>query len=380
MKLFPIYHLKILLLNSLGIFGGGEYFVHQLARFLSAKGKEVWVGCRKNTPIYTKCKDSDVKVTVFDFPEKGTGKLSHNIKSIKSFVVEKGINIVHSNTNYDRTAGAAAAELAGAKHAASVHSLESISHNLTHWARNKFFVDVFIADGKIVRDFLIKENKIDGNKIRVINLGIEPDSMALNDKLRINVRKEFGIAEGEILIGNLGRLVEFKGQSKLISAFKVVSEDFSSARLMIVGDGELRAELENQASSLGLSDKVHFAGFRDDLQAVYSAFDLYVHTSNEGGGELFPYAVLYAMTRGLPVVSTGVGEIPNIVKDELNGYITGHNVHEVGAKIKALLNDSSLIKRLGEESRKRLCENFTLEKMGNEILKLYAETLSIRDI
>lgn len=372
--------MKILLLNSLGIFGGGEYFVHQVARFLSEKGHEVWAGCRFKSPLYFKCSDSGIKTALFDFPEKGTGKLGKNIKAIKQFITENRIQIVHSNTYYDRTAGAAAAELAGVKHLTSVHSLESISHNFTHLVRNKFLTDVFIADGAIVKDFLSRENKIDAKKIRVINLGIEPDTMVRNDEMRYGVRKEFSIADDEILIGNLGRLVEFKGHKKLINVFKTVNEMYPKTKLMIAGDGELRGELENQVLSNGLSGKVVFAGFRDDLQAVYSSFDIYAHTSNEKGGELFPFAILYAMAGGLPVVSTGVGEIPGIVKDGFNGFVTGHDTNEIASKIISLLNDNSLTKHMGENGAKLLSEHFTLDIMGGEILKLYREALSISNV
>ena len=372
--------MNILLLNSLGIYGGGEFFVLELAVFLSVKGHNVWVGCRKDTPLYIKCRNSDIKTAEFDFPEKGTGGLRKNIKAIKDFIGENNIQIVHSNTNYDRTAGAAAAELAGAKHTASVHSLESISHNLTHWARNKFFVDLFIADGNIVKEFLVKEDKIDENKIKVINLGIDPESMERNNDLRKKVRNDFGIKENELLTGNLGRLVEFKGQDKLINAFKLVSEKFPLAKLMIIGEGELKDKLAALVQSSGLNDKVIFTGFRDDLQAVYSAFDIYVHTSNDGGGELFPFAVLYAMAAGLPVVSTGVGEIPNMIQDGVNGFITGHNEEEISLRIMTLLQDFSKTQNMGKEGKKRLKKEFTLVKMGSEILKLYEEVLSIRNI
>jgi glycosyltransferase involved in cell wall biosynthesis len=354
--------------------------VQKLAVYLSAKGHNVWTGCRKDTPLYFKCKESGIKTVLFDFPEQGTGGLRKNIKAIKNFIEENKIQIVHSNTNYDRTAGAAAAELAGAKHTASVHSLQSISHNITHWARNKFFVDLFIADGNIVKEFLVSEDKINENKIKVINLGIDPVTMERDDDLRKKVRDEFGIMGNEFLIGNLGRLVEFKGQDKLIKAFKLVSDNFSSAKLMIVGDGELKDKLENLVQSSGLNDKVVFTGFRDDLQAVYSAFDVYAHTSNDRGGELFPFAVLYAMAAGLPVVSTGVGEIPNMVKNGINGFITGHSEKEISSKIDNLLNDFSDAQNMGKEGKKLLNNEFTLEKMGSEILKLYEEVLSIRNI
>ncbi len=371
--------MKILLLNSLNIYGGGEFFVLELASYLKSKGHDVWAGCRIDSPIFQKCKISGINTAEFDFPEKGTGRLRKNIAHVKDFIRENKIDIVHSNTNYDRTAGAAAAQLAGIPHVASIHSLQSISHNLTHWARNKFMIDMFAADGNIVKDFLVKEDKINEKKIKVINLGIDPESMKHDELLRKKVRNEFGISKSEILIGNLGRLVEFKGQNKLIKAFKQVTGKFPNTKLLIAGDGERKAELKSLAQALRINEKVIFAGFRDDLQAVYSAFDIYAHTSSESGGELFPFAVLYAMAAGLPVVSTRVGEIPDMVKEGVSGFIAGQNNDEISSKIIRLLGDEAASKKMGTEGKKLLNQKFTLEKMGSEILKLYKHVLSIRN-
>ena len=372
--------MKVLLLNSLGIYGGGEFFVLQLANFLKSTENDVWVGCRKGTPLYIKCIEAGISAAAFDFPENGKGRLKKNINTIKEFISGNGIQIVHTNTNYDRTAGAFAAELAGAAHIASVHSLQSISHNITHWTRNRFFVDKFLADGKIVKDFLMKEDKINEKKISVINLGIDPALYKHDKAKRTRIRNEFGINKEEILIGNVCRLVGFKGQEELIKAFKISSDDYPNARLMIVGDGELREQLKALANESGLKDKVIFAGFRDDMQAVYSAFDIYTHTPKEGGGELFPFAVLYAMAAGLPVVATGVGEIPNMVLYSQNGFIVDYSDKEISGKINSLLKDEALRQTMGTKGTERLKNDFTLEKMGGDVLKLYEEVLSKRNI
>jgi glycosyltransferase involved in cell wall biosynthesis len=372
--------LRILLLNSLGIYGGGEFFVLELAIYLKSTGNEVWVGCREDSQLYLKCSESRVKTIAFDFPQSGKGKLKKNVSSIKEFIEANDIQIVHTNTNYDRTSGAFAAEMERAVHIASVHSLQSISHNITHWARNKFFVDRFLADGEIVKEFLIKEDRIPENKIFAINLGIDPDLYMRNDEKRTRVKNEFQIDNSNILIGNVGRLVDFKGQEILIKAFKKVGDEFPLVKLMIVGDGELKEKLQSLTGELGLERKVIFTGFRDDLQAVYSAFDIYAHTAKQGGGELFPFALLYAMAAGLPVIATGVGEIPNMIPEGKSGFIVKYNTEEISGKLKLLVNDPALRRVMGNNGFKRLNQKFTLQKMGVEVLKLYAEVLSKRNI
>ena len=372
--------MKVLLLNSLGIYGGGEFFVLQLAGFLKLKGNDVWVGCRKDTPLYMKCSEAGISTVIFDFPENGKGKLKKNVNAVKEFISDNSVQIVHTNTNYDRTAGAVAAELAGAVHIASVHSLQSISHNITHWTRNKFFVDKFLADGKIVKNFLIRGDKIDEKKIAVINLGIDPDLYKRDDAKRASMRDEFSINKDDILVGNVGRLVDFKGQEVLVKAFKITAEEFPHARLMIVGEGELKETLKKLTAESGLKDKIIFAGSRDDMQAAYSAFDIYAHTPKEGGGELFPFAVLYAMAAGLPAVATGVGEIPNMILEDENGFIENYSEKEISEKLHRLITDKTLRQTMGANGIIRLKDKFTLDKMGGDILKLYSNILSKRNI
>ncbi len=350
----------------------------ELAGYLKSNGHDIWIGCRINTPLYDKCSKAGIKTAEFDFPENGKGKLRKNINAVKEFVTGNKIQIIHTNTNYDRTIGAFAAELSGAIHIASVHSLQSISHNLTHWTRNKFFVDRFIADGESIKELLIKEDKINKDKIAVINLGIDPLSMKHDENLRRKIRNKFNLSNEDILIGNLGRLVEFKGQDLLINSTAIIAEDNPNAYLMIAGDGELRSKLEKQVHLLNLNDKVIFAGYRDDLQAVYSAFDIYAHTSTETGGELFPFAILYAMAAGLPIVSTDAGEIPHMVSD--GGFIVERNAEKIAANLNSLINDSALRQTMGSKALKRLNDEFTLDKMGIKILKLYEAILSKRNI
>jgi glycosyltransferase involved in cell wall biosynthesis len=260
------------------------------------------------------------------------------------------------------------------------HSLQSISHNITHWTRNKFFVDKFLADGEIVKNFLIRKDKIDEKKIAVINLGIEPDLYKRDEAKRAGIRNEFSLSKDDILIGNVGRLVDFKGQDVLVKAFQITAVEFPHAKLMIVGEGELRETLKTLAEESGLKDKIIFAGFRNDMQAVYSAFDIYAHTPKEGGGELFPFAVLYAMAAGLPVVAAGTGEIPNMVLNNENGFIVKYSEQETSEKLNLLIRDGALRQAMGTSGIELLIGKFTLDKMGGDILKLYRDILSKRNI
>lgn len=368
---------NILILNSSSIYGGGEYFALKLSSRLKAIGYNVLLGCRKDSLLYNRAKEENVKAIEIGFPAKGTGELKKVINDIRKIIVENSIGIVHTNTNYDRTAGAFAARGTQAAHVTSCHSLESLSHNITHYIRNRFLTKHFICDGESIRDLIVKKNGIPLSKTSVVNNGIDPDEMSRNSVLRENIRNEFNISSDEILIGNTGRMVAFKGQKYLLLGFKNMTEHVSNAKLMLVGDGELMEELKEMTIRMGISDKVIFTGFRDDLQALYSAFDIYAHTSLKGGGELFPFSILYAMAQGLPVVATSTGDIPGMTAEENLGYLTDErSPFQICRCLVELAKNSEIRKSIGNRNLERLKQQFTLNQMVEKIAGIYNNALN----
>ncbi|HRJ86498.1 MAG TPA: glycosyltransferase family 4 protein [Ignavibacteria bacterium] len=370
--------LNILLLNALDIYGGGEFFVYQLAKLLTQKGHKVWVSCRKDNIIYSKCIEEGIGVFPVDYPEhSGKSDLWKNSRILGKFIKENKIDIVHSNTNYDRTAGAFAAKFAGVKHVSNVHSFHSISHNLTHWYRNKFLIHHFMVDGVCTKDLLINEDKIDPAKITLLHLGLDPELNKKDPETGKLIRKEFGVKDEEILIGNVARMVPFKGQEYLIRAYPDVLKAFPESKLMIVGDGELSDMLHKLAEELGVSERTIFPGFRSDIKSMYSAFDIYAHTSVEGGGETFPYAMLHALAQELPMVITRVGDMPAMVEDGVNGFVLNDkDVKSISEKLMLLCGDKKLRFEMGKKSFELMLRKFTVDIMAANIEKVYSKILS----
>ncbi|MEO8514300.1 MAG: glycosyltransferase family 4 protein [Ignavibacteria bacterium] len=372
--------LNILLLNALDIYGGGEFFVYQFANLLKSRGHKVWVSCRSDNLIYSRCIEEGIDVFPVDYPEHsgktGVWKIS---KQLSGFIKENKIDIVHSNTNYDRTAGAFAAKRAGVPHVTTNHSFHSISHNLTHWYRNKFLINHFIVDGQCTMDLLVNEDKIDPKKITLIHLGLDPEQNKKDPETRNRIRSEFDVKEDEILIGNVARMVPFKGQEYLIRAYPEVMKAYPKSRLMVVGDGELSAMLKELAVTLDISERVIFPGFRKDIKSMYSAFDIYAHTSVEGGGETFPYAMLHALAQELPMVITRVGDMPAMVTEGVSGFILeDKDVKGISDKLKLLCGDEKLRDQMGEESFELMLEKFTVDIMTRNIENVYYRVIEDR--
>lgn len=363
---------NILILNASSIYGGGEYFVLKLAETLKQMEYNIFVGCKSGGMLSEKLRSAGIEVKHIDFPKQGSAGLWKNVKHIKRIIKENNIEVVHSNTGYDRTAGAFAVRGTKCRHVSSCHSLESLSHNITHYIRNRFYTHHFIADGESIKKLITSQNNIPAEKVTVVHNGIDAAEMQRSESLREKIRAEFNIRHNEIVLGNVGRLVEFKGHKYLLTAFKIISESCPNVKLIITGDGELMEQLKEQRSSLKLNDSVIFTGFRDDLQAVYSAFDIYVNSSVEGGGELFPFTILYAMAQALPVVSPAVGDIPAMIENDVSGWLVEErSPYKIAAHTINLISNKSLAGSMGKAGRKILLNKFTLEKMTYLITNIY---------
>jgi glycosyltransferase involved in cell wall biosynthesis len=361
---------RVLITDANEAYAGGEFYVFELARSLQARGFGVRVACKPSNLLLDKCERERIPVVPVDFPHRGG--LTRNIGELRSIIARDGTQIVHTNTNYDRTSGAVAARLAGVKHVTNVHSLHSVQHNLTHWLRNRYATDRFIVDGYCVRDLLHRHDRLPLDRISVVPLGVDPASMRRDEGLRARIRAEFGFTPSQRVIGNVARLVPFKGHDVLLNAFARTVQADPDARLVLVGDGEREGELKGLAAGLGIGGAVMFAGFRDDLPALYSGFDIYVHASVEGGGETFPFAVLQALAQELPVVATRVGDVAEMVLDGESGFLVAdRDPGALAAALGRLLADSGLRAAMAQKGRAHLLKNFTTERMIGRIEEIY---------
>jgi glycosyltransferase involved in cell wall biosynthesis len=365
---------RVLLTNSTDIYGGGEFYVLELAKALQSRHHDVLVVCKPGNLLAAKCLAAGVPVHTVDFPAQG--RLVRSILKLREVIRKQRSQIVHTNSNYDRTAGAFAARLTGAVHITNVHSFHSLRYNLTHRVRNAQATDHYIVDGVCVKDLLVRKDGIKEKDISVVYLGVDPDSMRRDETLRAAIRREFGMKETEIVIGNVARFVPFKGHEYLLRSFAEVQKENPGTRFLLVGDGELHEPLVGLARKLGLDKRVVFAGFRDDLPAVYSAMDIYAHSSVEGGGETFPFAVLQALSQELPVVATRVGDVAEMVREGLSGFLVpDRDPSQLAQKLSLLCRDGALRTKMATQGRNLLLSRFTTNSMVDAVENLYSSVL-----
>lgn len=203
-------------------------------------------------------------------------------------------------------------------------------------------------------------------RCRVIPLGIDPERFETADPSAVAaIRSRFG---GRLVLG-VGRQVYYKGFEFLIRAMREVD-----GRLLLVGDGPLREELEQLAERAGVAGRVTFLGEVPDVVPYYHAADVYAFPSI-ARSEAFGIVQLEAMAAGTPVVNTRLDSgVPFVSPDGLTGLtVPPEDPHALAGAITAILDGEALRARLGAAGRERVRAEFTTQVMVRRTLELYRE-------
>jgi glycosyltransferase involved in cell wall biosynthesis len=211
---------------------------------------------------------------------------------------------------------------------------------------------------------------VEQRKLQTIYYGIDAARFGQSPRApAVCLRKQWGIGAEELAIGFVGRLVPQKDIGTLIRGFALFAATLAEAKLVIVGSGPLNEELRRSADELGISGRIVWAGFRDDIVTVMSAFDIFALTSIYEGLGL---VLLEAMAARLPVVATRAGAGAEVVADGETGILVGPRRPEEVAAAFHKLRDGRLRTRFGEAGRARVLREFTLNKMWQQTDALYA--------
>lgn len=173
----------------------------------------------------------------------------------------------------------------------------------------------------------------------------------------------------------LSRMVTEKGVNELMRAFMGVCGNYRDAHLIMAGDGPARSELESFVSNNGLGDRVEFTGYvhGEDKLALFGRASIFVLPSYSEG---CPVSVLEAMAAGLAVVSTGVGAVPDILRDGINGcLLESHEPRLIEQALNTLLSDVALVKSMSEKNVEYAWSHFESKIVTDDLVSHYREIL-----
>lgn len=300
------------------------------------------------------------------------------LPAMRQVLRQLGGEVLHVNlpSSYDAgvSAVALAAREAGYARVISTEHLPMIDRKYRKFPTKLFFsqwIDRAVVMTEQNRRFLIELHGMEPEKIRVIDNGVN-DAPTPSAQERTALRASWGACDADLVVGNVASLTRRKGQHVLLEAMaRLVPEGAAipSWRLVVVGEGEERATLEAQASALGLSSRVVFAGGREDAARVIGAFDLFVLPSLV---ESMPLTLLEAMAASRATIGSAVYGIPEVIDDGVTGLLVpAGDVRELAHAIERLLRDGALRARMGEAGRRRFEARFHAARMTAQVAALY---------
>jgi glycosyltransferase involved in cell wall biosynthesis len=240
------------------------------------------------------------------------------------------------------------------------------------------WTDLVIMVSRQGREELISFGVAPPERIEYVPLGLELEGLQAGRGDGGRMRAEWSIPPEGGLVGIVARLVPIKGHKDFISAAALVLEKRSDVWFAIVGDGELRGELEALVRERRLERHVIFTGFRHDLENVFAALDLLALTSHNEG---LPVTIIEAMTAGIAVVATDVGGVAELVEEGVTGFLVP-DAHPaaVADRILYLLDNPDLARRMGEEGKRRALRRFAKERLVRDMLQIYDFLLESRGL
>jgi len=234
-----------------------------------------------------------------------------------------------------------------------------------------------IGVSDFTRRELLQYYKVKESKIRVIHNGVDTQKFQpAADKRK--VKEELGLNPEDIAILSVGRLYARKGLFTLIECMPAVVKRFRNAKFVISGKGQ-SSEMEKliaHASRLGVRDNIVFTGYFPDkkLPKLYQAADVFAFSTFY---ENLPFAVLEALSTGLPVVTTNVGGIPEMIDSGKNGFLVEpFNAQQLADKVLYCLEHPAAAAEIGASARQTILERFDWRLIVQKVLRVYEEALS----
>lgn len=367
--------LKVMhILPTLGIGGMETVLVEMLQLFDKKRFVTCVCSMEKKGELAVDLEKTDIRV--FSVEKFNKFDISR-VWRLAQLLKREKIDIVHTYSGVYRD-GAIAAKLAGVP--VTLHTdqgklyAEKMLTPFYHRVISNYFRDKVIAVSQDLKNYLSKNIGINPKKIIVIPNAVKTDVIVQGfDKYMY--RKKIGFSSDDLLIGIVARLVPVKDHAMLLEAVAKVFKAIPKAKLLIVGDGPLKNDLESQVKRLGIDKNVVFMGKRRDIPEILLSLDLFVLSSKHEGTSL---SILEAMVYSLPIVATRVGGNPALIDDQCTGLLVeSGNPEEMADAIMELLNDNKKRISFGANAREKVVANFDLTKTVKQYEGLYSSYFSV---
>lgn len=358
MKTFNIAHL-----DTEMTWRGGERQVIELIKGLVRRGHTCTLVCRPGSAISAEAARYDIPVHFL--PLSGEWDIG-SVRRLRSFIKSRKIDILHAHTSHAHTIGLFAR--IGIHNCRFVVSRRVDFHLHSAFSRKikySFGIDHIITVSDAVKRILTED-------------GVEPGLMTTvrsgfihtqyNGAPVRDLRAELGLPADAIVVASVAALAPHKDHTMLLKAAYIVAQHHPEVRFLLAGEGALKEEIERQIHDLGLEENVILLDFVKDIQSVFRAADIFAMSSREEG---LCTSILDAMYFDLPIVATNAGGIPELVQDQVNGFIVRVGAHtNFAERLNFLIENASRREKMAGRS-KHILEQHDMEHTIDGTVAVY---------
>src|SRR5581483_1740483 len=358
-----------MLLAGTGIVGGMEQSLVYLTRELRARGCRPVVGVPIDGPFTARLladghPPDDVFVVDMG-PDIRVGAIARCVEVARA----RGIDLIHSHLVPADVLGAAAARVAG------IPCLVTL-HGILHYEEQRLLQPLFGARYVAVCDAGREAALAQGfapEAVRCVPLGIDAAAFArVAPGDRRALRRELGVADGEVLVTSVTRLAPEKTPEVLLRVVERLAREDARLVFAVAGTGPLDEVVREQAVLMHLGGRLRLLGNRDDVASLLAASDVSILCSRLEG---IPLALLESMAAGVPVVAHNVGGVAEAIDPASGFLIPFGDVDAFTAAVLRLARDPALRRRMGESGRAHCLEEFGIEKAADRLLTVYADAV-----
>jgi glycosyltransferase involved in cell wall biosynthesis len=295
-------------------------------------------------------------------------------------------DIVHTHTTKAGILGRIASRIAGVPviiHGLHGSTFQAFNSGLLNWLLFLFerltgrFTDAYISVSEVLSSKYIEKGIGEKEKYYTVYSGMKLDKF-YNIKKNIDYEKkqrELGINPRYFIIGNVARMEMRKGHKFLLDAFKkiIMERKDCPLKLLIIGEGEERGNLESYVRELNLEEKVIFTGYREDVEEFMALMDIFVLTSLREG---LPRVLVQAAAVGIPLIAFNVDGVSEIIKDNQNGFlIRPRDVEQLASRIIKYIDNQELVLLHSQRGREFIKDKWSIEDMVDKIDKIYQDLI-----
>jgi glycosyltransferase involved in cell wall biosynthesis len=353
-------------------FGGTEQVIRQLVTNLDRQRFQCEIACIDGeVGAIGKAMESDNGITIHS-RKRGPGLDWKTILWLRRLIKSGRFDFVHCHQYSPYTYGWFAHWGTGAKVVFTEHGR---FHPDQHRKKARLINPVIaltshrlVAISAATREALIEYEYMPASKIKVIYNGITP--LTVEEYRKQELLTELGIKPGEVVIGTVARLDSVKNQPMMLQTTRALIDQGYKVRLLLVGDGPKRKNLEAITQQLNLNNAVIFTGFQSKPADYLSLMDIFLLPSFTEGTSM---TLLEAMSLGIPTVATRVGGTPEIVEDKETGFLIESDNQEAFTRaIKNLLDQPAERIKMGNAAKVRFGQKFSVEQMVDQYQRYYS--------